>query len=1243
MQDKSWQHTPEVDPSIIQRRVEVVARAHFTRLKDDQRSTSDAMIKEYLDRKMWIERDVAECRRSAHLPTPIFLIGGGARKARIVCDFRSVNKHLPIAGNDGLSPAHLLCALRLTNAQVICVADAEKAFYKIRLHDPGSSGTDRIWLVGCSIDSNGKIATRHFLTDRMAFGLSFGPSGLVSTMRGLFGCAQFRSFNGWYIDDLTLAGTPSDVQYDLELVTTLLNRCGHSLQESKTSYISSSPAVQPTSTAKAFNAELQFTPTGLRISCDTRNREDALLRLSRIIPSQTRMSKADFFQIAGAISYDLVRAHPQERILGDALRSLIGREFSALGWHTPIALAKMSSRKTDALCIIIHWAKELLANTKCAHITVHKKIFDHRIDIFVDASETGAGFFIQCNQNTVWEDAWMWSRSERNWHSNRKECHVLLIAHQVLTDILTCLGQQDRKWVVTFFGDNRSALRWTACSPLDVSRKQERRAIGRLIDSIREESRYLRKYATINICHLPGSENVHADQLSRIGDRRLCEDGETLAQLLGPEPQEYDRRNLISLLQGVQEVDDEPCSDQDRILDAGDPNSLMNSQFDPDGSWRGHISSRQSTCPRTLDMSDASQDSLFSLPNPTQGATSMQILDRIYYLEMISSARGLGSEVMASPPIPAFTQEVGVPEGDQRCCDGVSNLRLEPVSDCANLATTTTPGRSDLTPPWVETCSSDAYDIGSVCRMAAVMRYVIRFWRMKGRTPNEIQDTRVQAKSDFDESYPELWSEEDRINVARSAQTRLGQLPKNLQSEVGPLFKDLRTGVWFYKRPLPSAEYVYDLFIPSHCARLQEKIIMSAHRRVGHMGLDYTMSQIGPWWLHRGMKRGAEVLKFCLHCQMKHAGKHRGFKADLQLSFSSNTPFSAVALDHLSIGDKVTCLTSICLTTGFSIWVYCRSHTTEDTLQAFTALCQRFPRSPEMLFTDNASCFSSMAAEFQARWGVPIRHERAPSYSQFQNGKLERLHSVGLSILSTHLHLDQLSVSGDPLEVQFLLDAVCHSLNLRPIGQVYSCDSGNRFAITPSLLVYGTSVHNPCMDEEDTPVISHGPRLPQLVDWIKIYQRHYWGRLKEQSYRTMASRSRKSDFCINETILYYQKGSKLRLDFRMGIVRDIRGNECTVSTRGKLLKVNLYNCVKLKLRASQERHAFDVTRRDARVRYVLNNVVYIGTVVREEPDSSLLIRWDIRDGIGWPDEFLYPQEVEFLEDYPAQTPAHQHD
>jgi hypothetical protein len=516
---------------------------------------------------------------------------------------------------------------------------------------------------------------------------------------------------------------------------------------------------------------------------------------------------------------------------------------------------------------------------------------------------------------------------------------------------------------------------------------------------------------------------------------------------------------------------------------------------------------------------------------------------------------------------------------------------------------------------WVEEACSSSYDVGDLCRTAAVLRFCLKFWK-------SIVNDSIPLPL-----FPVLFTHSDKLAVVRSAQRTMGTSAE--VSGEGELVFDPGSEVIYLKRPLPTGQYQYLPYIPSKSA-LQNVIIRDAHRRCGHMGVDYTLAQASEWAIQRPIKKAVNLLSTCLHCQMKNAKRSTNAPVTLISDLSDCDPFTYWALDHLSLGNKVNCLSMQDIVTGFCLFAVC-DHSFSSTWDAFVNLLDRTPRRPLQILTDKAAVFAQVVERFQRTYGVPCEHITTSGHAAFENGKLERLHQTGLSVLSTKLYMhnlkfDKADPGSSPLLIQRTLDSCSSILNSRPLGQIFVDSQSSRYMITPNTLVFGDSPG--IIDCSD----STFQRNSAAIKWLSHYRSVYWQRLKARSCANQAKRAKKVQWVANEPILYFAPKGKLDLGYKIGHVRSLHANRLEIVTsEGKTKFISVHNCVKLKLLHSTEPAPYDTNFCGARVSVRIDSVEYLGTIIEHAPDGLVLVRWDVRaDGCGWLDELLPPSELEFV-------------
>ena len=163
------------------------ARGMYRRLNSGHRETQAEIISSYLERGWWKEATVEACRVASRFAPVASFLATGSNKPRIVVNFVPVNQLLPASSTPSTMPAHLVAALRMARPDCILVCDAASAFYKLRLE------RDFLWIMAAQ-EENGQIRMRHFLSDRVVFGISCGPSSTAS-IATLCGSASFRLYS----------------------------------------------------------------------------------------------------------------------------------------------------------------------------------------------------------------------------------------------------------------------------------------------------------------------------------------------------------------------------------------------------------------------------------------------------------------------------------------------------------------------------------------------------------------------------------------------------------------------------------------------------------------------------------------------------------------------------------------------------------------------------------------------------------------------------------------------------------------------------------------------------------------------------------------------------------------------------------------------------------------------------------------------------------------------------------------
>ena len=1150
------------------------ARGMYRRLNSGHRETQAEIISSYLERGWWKEATVEACRVASRFAPVASFLATGSNKPRIVVNFVPVNQLLPASSTPSTMPAHLVAALRMARPDCILVCDAASAFYKLRLE------RDFLWIMAAQ-EENGQIRMRHFLSDRVVFGISCGPSSLITSMQELFfdkSSCGISAFAGWYVDDNALAGSVTEVVRSLKATSSILNRVGHELQvskcfaicrESKRNELEAALAdlgpVQVSDSAEIFNATMQYCGDEfLDICCNDPMRRVVLSRLSDFDVARSRLTKADFFKLAGVLSYDLIKCHVEEKCIADSLRSLIGREFAADGWHAPLALSQLTPQKKQCLDILVDWSRDLLERNEeaCRHrvkLPGRYETATPELNLFVDASISGGGFAITVGNDSIWADAWRWCDSQLRWHINSQELTAILRGIRTVSDVVHCFtscrpGSSVR---INVFSDNKSAVKWSTLKSGDIlARHQSRRTLMRMVDELADEWRALKAHAVVHIEHLKGALNVKADQLSRLFERRLSPDCEpSLALLLDARTDRAlkdDDRSLIELIDSQCNTEPVPAT----VADCDRPASALNPDFDPlafcDPANKFH---------RTLDVS--------------------------FVLHMTD-------ETTASPPSTTTDNMFAV------------NENLNPLNTIdAIFATDISQAAIPREPiPLAECASALCYDMDNLRFYMNLFQALFQSWRSltrKERGREEIEPTQQKFE----------------VLVARSAQTVMDRktLPTALRGDLGPMIEV--DGVCFYRIPCPDGTYRAIPFIPAVCNCLQRLYVKDCHRECAHMGVDYTQARLTDFACHRVRSVVTAVVKNCLFCQRKAATRH--FKGPFEMVHDreGHLPYESIAVDHFALGDKTYALSIMCLSTGHISLSYCGNLTADAALQALRRIIIRYCTKPKFILADSAANLKACVAKL----GYGVEFSQTTAHSQFENGKLERMHAVVSSVLTYKTHYDKINVpavaADDPFAVQDLLDYASSQLNQRPLGY-FAVDpraGDNRVCLTPHSILFG----NTCVLLETHPT--------GLDAWLKAHFDIVWRQLKIKS--DLAIRGEPHSFYVGECVLVYKPSPKFHLCWTVGHVVDIVNNRVrVVDANGRETLQNYFNVCPLK--PAQPMLPFHVTRVGALIEYDLDGKKYLGKIIDENTSGLVLIEWDPLDGATWPREWLSPRSIRIV-------------
>ena len=521
-------------------------------------------------------------------------------------------------------------------------------------------------------------------------------------------------------------------------------------------------------------------------------------------------------------------------------------------------------------------------------------------------------------------------------------------------------------------------------------------------------------------------------------------------------------------------------------------------------------------------------------------------------------------------------------------------------------------GRSNPYRSWLEDAGHDSYSVSNLCFKVSVVRYALNIWY-------------CAAKKIGAPAPPKLYTAEDELAAIRLSQSNMAGCMLDVANE-GQLHYDPSTDIVYLQRALPTGQYQFVPYIPS-CSVLHSLILRDGHRQAKHMGVDYTLSKVSRFGLQRPVRRALSLIQGCIHCQMKNASRRMNGPVHMVSDITNCPPFSYWAIDHVAIGNKVVALSMMCLSTGYCSFAYCADHGFKATWEAFANLLDKCPRGPSQVFSDKASVFALVLERYQQTFGVAVEHLTTSGHAAFENGKLERLHRSGLSILGTKTHLEKLTVTQStcPLTVQRLLDSCSKVLNGRPLGQVIESPQTSRFIVTPNVLVYGP-------DDVLFEGLDAKFGLRTQSAWLHAFRTVYWQRLKAASCTNQAKRSGErlhTRFICNEPVIYVTKTKPGKLDFgvHVGHVKTVVDNKLQLSS-GKW--ISIHNCVKLKS-ISVGGSAYDVKFVGARCSIYMEDQLFHGSIIDHQADGMVTVRWDVVNGQGWLDELLPPSELTLQE------------
>ena len=262
-------------------------------------------------------------------------------------------------------------------------------------------------------------------------------------------------------------------------------------------------------------------------------------------------SKSSIFALAGTLSFDVLRLHPERRLVSNCLRSLVGAKFAKLSWKQSLHFNNNDEKDhRDKLLFdaLLAWAAELCAEESwnCDHFVPPHPTDERRqmrLRVQSDASLFGGGHVIDFWAEEAWHsiqmDGYVWKRCQYNYHANRQEA---LAFHRSIRSLSLFIehfvSNTPHRWTFDVLAetDSKSVVAWTTAAgeiQWKGSKPFEARQISRIISGIKEEIEAIRRHGTVRVQHLEGVSNSTADRLSRLAYRPVHGAGGRGASTIG--------------------------------------------------------------------------------------------------------------------------------------------------------------------------------------------------------------------------------------------------------------------------------------------------------------------------------------------------------------------------------------------------------------------------------------------------------------------------------------------------------------------------------------------------------------------------------------------------------------------------------------------------------------------------------------------------------------------------------------
>ena len=523
-------------------------RTLYERLNSQRKQEYDDLAVKYKSQGWWFSEIPAHLHDNLSLlpSAPVFLTLSGhddqnKAKARLVCDLREANVPF-VCSSSTSATSEMINQLRLAGPSVIISGDIEQAFYHVKLHKT---------LVQLNLGDGSRV-----FSDRMTFGLAFGTGTLDGVIQAMRSELQPECWVKSFVDDYVIACTPLGLKAVVSTFSTwlsLLALTGFNTNLKKFSVLAlDSLKAGLTQVAEARGLAHVFTDASLRQTITILGTEFSMddsakqLKASCVANLEQvgsllatwyqhrRLTKKQYFQIAGGLGFDATHSHAEGRAIADGIRRVIGtcnffKENLKQGWDSVVQMDQLPKQHLANLEILMKWASTYTSSrikNKCCHRTPLNH--DTPVDVIVacDASHVGGGYVISVRYNDklsiLCESSWLWPKRFVGNHSNLKELralHKTLVTVGSLMDTENATLARKRLGKIVLLSDNIATVAWATPSPgATRSRRSNclmRRSLFRLIEAIREEKHFLYQYATVVIQHVKGANNEQADAHSR--------------------------------------------------------------------------------------------------------------------------------------------------------------------------------------------------------------------------------------------------------------------------------------------------------------------------------------------------------------------------------------------------------------------------------------------------------------------------------------------------------------------------------------------------------------------------------------------------------------------------------------------------------------------------------------------------------------------------------------------------------